>query len=72
MLIDVGVRIISTNVELKIGVLAALVGAPIFIWIASKSGRHGYFFCKKKSATSLMESHCCKRLRSTSILENLL
>ena len=41
VLIDVGVRIISTNVELKIGVLAALVGAPIFIWIASKSGRHG-------------------------------
>jgi iron complex transport system permease protein len=41
VLIDIGVRIISTNVELKIGVLAALVGAPIFIWIASKSGRHG-------------------------------
>ena len=41
VLIDIGVRVISTNVELKIGVLAALVGAPIFIWIASKSDQHG-------------------------------
>lgn len=31
---DIGVRIIPTNNELKLGVVAALIGAPVFIWIA--------------------------------------
>ncbi|MEL7488876.1 MAG: iron ABC transporter permease [Pseudomonadota bacterium] len=31
---DIGVRIIPTNNELKLGVAAAIVGAPMFIWIA--------------------------------------
>ena len=31
---DIGVRLIPTNNELKLGVVAALVGAPIFVWIA--------------------------------------
>ena len=36
VLADIGVRIIPTDFELKLGVVAALIGAPIFIWIASK------------------------------------
>ncbi|MEM7276829.1 MAG: iron ABC transporter permease [Pseudomonadota bacterium] len=31
---DIGVRLIPTNAELKLGVVAALIGAPVFIWIA--------------------------------------
>ncbi|MEL6859610.1 MAG: iron ABC transporter permease [Pseudomonadota bacterium] len=31
---DIGVRIIPTVNELKLGVVAALLGAPIFVWIA--------------------------------------
>lgn len=31
---DIGVRIIPTNNELKLGVVAALLGAPVFVWIA--------------------------------------
>ena len=31
---DIGVRLIPTNNELKLGVVAALIGAPIFVWIA--------------------------------------
>lgn len=31
---DIGVRIIPTTNELKLGVVAALIGAPAFIWIA--------------------------------------
>ncbi|MEL7452308.1 MAG: iron chelate uptake ABC transporter family permease subunit, partial [Pseudomonadota bacterium] len=31
---DIGVRIIPTDSELKLGVVAALIGAPIFVWIA--------------------------------------
>lgn len=31
---DIGVRIIPTDNELKLGVVAALVGAPFFVWIA--------------------------------------
>jgi iron complex transport system permease protein len=41
VLIDIGVRVISTNIELKIGVLSALIGAPIFIWIASRRSQSG-------------------------------
>lgn len=31
---DIGVRLIPTDQELKLGVVAALIGAPIFVWIA--------------------------------------
>lgn len=31
---DIGVRVIPTNNELKLGVVAALLGAPVFVWIA--------------------------------------
>ncbi|MEM7729643.1 MAG: iron ABC transporter permease [Pseudomonadota bacterium] len=31
---DIGVRIIPTDSELKLGVVAALIGAPVFVWIA--------------------------------------
>lgn len=31
---DIGVRLIPTINELKLGVVAALIGAPVFIWIA--------------------------------------
>lgn len=34
VLADIGVRIIPTQTELKLGVVAALIGAPAFIWIA--------------------------------------
>lgn len=34
VLADIGVRLIPTNNELKLGVLAALLGAPAFAWIA--------------------------------------
>lgn len=35
-LADIGVRVIPTDGELKLGVVASLIGAPIFIWIASQ------------------------------------
>ncbi len=31
---DIGVRLIPTQTELKLGVVAALIGAPAFVWIA--------------------------------------
>ena len=31
---DIGVRLIPTTNELKLGVVAALLGAPVFVWIA--------------------------------------
>ena len=31
---DIGVRIIPTDNELKLGVVAAIIGAPVFVWIA--------------------------------------
>ncbi|MEL7109489.1 MAG: iron ABC transporter permease [Pseudomonadota bacterium] len=31
---DIGVRVIPTDNELKLGVVAALIGAPVFVWIA--------------------------------------
>ena len=34
VLADIGVRIIPTVNELKLGVVAALIGAPAFVWIA--------------------------------------
>lgn len=33
---DIGVRVIPTDFELKLGVVASLIGAPIFIWIAAR------------------------------------
>ena len=34
VLADIGVRLVPTTSELKLGVVAALIGAPAFIWIA--------------------------------------
>ncbi|HIK65170.1 MAG TPA: iron ABC transporter permease, partial [Henriciella marina] len=34
VLADIGVRILPTVNELKLGVVASLIGAPAFIWIA--------------------------------------
>ena len=31
---DIGVRLIPTDSELKLGVVASLIGAPFFVWIA--------------------------------------
>lgn len=36
VLADIGVRIAPTAAELKLGVVAAIIGAPVFIWIASQ------------------------------------
>jgi iron complex transport system permease protein len=33
---DIGVRLIPTANELKLGVVAALLGAPVFVWIAMR------------------------------------
>ena len=33
---DIGVRLMPTDNELKLGVVAALVGAPAFVWIAMR------------------------------------
>ena len=40
VLADIGVRVISTQTELKLGVVAALIGAPAFIWIALNRGKN--------------------------------
>lgn len=37
VLADIGVRLIPTGSELKLGVVAALVGAPVFAWIAAQA-----------------------------------
>jgi iron complex transport system permease protein len=34
VLADIGVRVMPTANELKLGVVAALIGAPAFVWIA--------------------------------------
>jgi iron complex transport system permease protein len=34
VLADLVIRTVSTTTELKLGVVAALIGAPAFIWIA--------------------------------------
>lgn len=36
VLADIGVRVLPTDAELKLGVVAALLGAPVFVWIASR------------------------------------
>lgn len=33
---DIGVRLVPSNNELKLGVVAALIGAPAFVWIAMR------------------------------------
>ena len=38
VLADIGVRILPTPAELRLGVAAALIGAPVFVWIAAKRG----------------------------------
>ena len=35
VLADIGVRLAPTAAELRLGVVAALIGAPVFIWIAA-------------------------------------
>lgn len=40
VLADIGVRLLPTANELKLGVVAALIGAPFFVWIAASRGRH--------------------------------
>ena len=39
MLADSGIRLLPTTNELKLGVAAALIGAPVFVWIALQRGR---------------------------------
>ena len=39
VLADIGVRLLPTQSELKLGVVAAIFGAPAFIWIALQRGR---------------------------------
>ncbi len=34
VLADIGVRLLPTSTELKLGVAASLIGAPVFVWIA--------------------------------------
>lgn len=36
VLADIGVRLLPTTTELRLGVVAALIGAPAFAWIAAK------------------------------------
>ncbi len=36
VLADIGVRLAPTTTELKLGVVAAIIGAPAFVWIAMK------------------------------------
>ena len=36
VLADIGVRVLPTSSELKLGVVAALIGAPAFVWIAMR------------------------------------
>jgi iron complex transport system permease protein len=36
ILADIGVRVSPSDTELKLGVIAALIGAPVFIWIAAR------------------------------------
>ena len=40
VLADIGVRLLPTDAELRLGVVAALIGAPLFVWIAAR-GRLG-------------------------------
>lgn len=39
VLADIAVRLLPTPTELRLGVVAALIGAPFFVWIAARRGR---------------------------------
>jgi iron complex transport system permease protein len=39
MAADLLVRVLPVQQELKLGVAAALVGGPVFVWIAARTGR---------------------------------
>ncbi|NHK26480.1 iron ABC transporter permease [Parvularcula flava] len=41
VLADITVRLLPTTNELKLGVVAALIGAPAFVWIAMRRRPHG-------------------------------
>ena len=41
VLADLAVRLLPTTNELKLGVVAALIGAPAFVWIAMRRRSHG-------------------------------
>ncbi|GGD10990.1 FecCD family ABC transporter permease [Aquisalinus flavus] len=41
VLADIAVRLLPTTSELKLGVVAALIGAPAFVWIAMRRRAHG-------------------------------
>ena len=41
VLADIGVRLAPTDTELRLGVVAALIGAPVFIWIAARRRVNG-------------------------------
>jgi iron complex transport system permease protein len=41
VLADVGARLVPSDNELKLGVVAALVGAPMFLWIAARRSAQG-------------------------------
>ena len=41
VLADMGVRLLPTQTELKLGVVAAIIGAPAFIWIAVQRSNGG-------------------------------
>ena len=36
VLADIGVRVAPTSAELRLGVVAAIIGAPVFVWIAAR------------------------------------
>jgi iron complex transport system permease protein len=38
---DIAVRVLPTQSELKLGVIAALIGGPVFMWIVALRGRAG-------------------------------
>ncbi|MEM7098378.1 MAG: iron ABC transporter permease [Pseudomonadota bacterium] len=40
LLADIVIRVLPTTTELKLGVAAAIFGAPIFVWIAIQRGRN--------------------------------
>jgi iron complex transport system permease protein len=41
VLADIGARLVPSDNELKLGVVAALIGAPVFLWIAASRRRNG-------------------------------
>jgi iron complex transport system permease protein len=37
LIADVGLRLVQPAVELRIGVLTALIGAPFFVWLVLRT-----------------------------------